>query len=133
MQKVFRFIKKKRNLRRLSVVWLFLLTMELFCPAFCDEPTFAAELNIPQSQISVSIEVKDKASETSLSACEHQNSGNHDETVCNDECLCHATAIPSINGINLKHSVISVESIAFRYGKPIFNSLPPPFQPPKNS
>lgn len=133
MQKVFRFIKKKRNLRRLSVAWLFLLMIELFCPVFCDEPSFAAKLNSPKSQQTVLIKSQNKSNETSISTCEHQNSGNHDETVCNDECLCHATAIPSINGIDLKQTVVCAESIAFYYGKPLFNSLPPPFQPPKKS
>jgi len=133
MKKFFRFVKKKRNLRRMSVVWLFLLTIELFCPAFCDEPNFAAELNSQQSQIAASIEGKEKSPKTSVSADILQSSGNNNETVCNDECLCHSTAIPSINGIIPKNSVVSVESIPFRYGKPVFNSLPPPFQPPKNS
>ena len=61
---------------------------------------------------------------------DHQN---HEQAVCHDECLCHATAIPSINIVNLNQVVIYHEGIAFRYGDPLFNSLPPPFQPPKQS
>jgi len=134
MQKVFRIIKRRRNLRRLSVVWLFLLTIELFCPAFCDDSDFRTENYPPKSQITASIESeKAESSETSVSICDNQNSGDHNKTVCNDECLCHAVAIPSLNTVDLKNSVVHSEKIAVHLSQPIFNSLPPPFLPPKNS
>ena len=132
MQKVFRFIKKRRNLRRLSVVWLFLVIIELFCPVFCDEPTFAANLNTEQAAVNYSIEKSEDNSQNSISAYDQQNFGE-EKANCNDECLCHAMAVLSLNIVNLKDSFITREDIDFSYGEPVFNSLPPPYLPPKNS
>lgn len=133
MQKVFRFIKRKRNLRRLSAVWLCLVFIELFCPIICDEPTFAAQDNIPKTEITASIEGKNENLPTFISACNHQESGNHEQPICNDECLCHANVITNLSFLNFRESPLKSLKIAFHYGKPLFNSLSPPFQPPKNS
>jgi hypothetical protein len=139
MQKILRSIRKKGNLRRLSVLCLALIVLELFCPALCDEPAFAAELGAAKSsQATISIDDSgkspDRRSDVFMTGCDHQGSGDHEKSVCNDECLCHSTAIPSSVGITIKEeSVLQGERIAFRYGEPLFNSLPPPFQPPKNS
>ena len=132
MLKIFRIIKRKRNLRRLSAVWLFLVVIELFCPVICDEPTFAAAFNTSQTTLISSIDETNKNSQTSLSDYNSQTSGE-EGTLCNDECLCHAMAVLSQSIVNIKESTIHNETIAFSYGEPVFNSLPPPFQPPKNS
>ena len=130
MQRVFRAVKKKRNLRRLSAMWLFLIALELFCPVFCETQTFASEPNLPSPQTAFSIDRRDAAAENFVAACDHRNS-HPEQTVCNDECLCHATAIPNLSIITPKESVIRSEPIAFNFGEPIFNSLPPPYHPPK--
>lgn len=132
MQKLFRFIKKRRNLRRLSVVWLALVIIELFCPVICDEPTFAANLNTPQTSITRAIEETDDNSQAFMTGCNHQNS-DEEGNFCNDECLCHAVVVMSLNFVNLKDSVTTGERMTFSYGEPLFNSLPPPYIPPKNS
>ncbi|HQU81811.1 MAG TPA: hypothetical protein PKY59_01715 [Pyrinomonadaceae bacterium] len=132
MQKVFRFIKKKRSLRRLSAVWLFLVIIELFCPVFCDEPTFAATSNPSQTTVNRSIEETEDNSETSITDYDHQNS-DEKGNFCNDECLCHAMVVMSLNFVNIKDSLITGERMAFSYGEPLFNSLSPPYIPPKNS
>lgn len=131
MLRVFRYIKKKRNLRRLSAVWLCLVIIELFCPIFCDEPTFAATSS-PQTTINYSIAETENTSNAFLSGCDHENTGE-EGTLCNDECLCHATATLSLNITGIKESFTHGERIAFSYGEPVFNSLPPPYLPPKNS
>lgn len=132
MQKVYRIIKRKRNLRRLSAVWLFLVVIELFCPVLCDEPAFAAEINCPQSAITLSVTDKDEPLNSVASSASFQSTDDH-QSFCDDECLCHAAAIPSLNGINVRQLYSRSEAIRLSYGKPLFNSLPPPFQPPKNS
>lgn len=132
MLKVYRIIKKKRNLRRMSLAWLFLLAIELFCPIFCDEPAFAAEHKSPQTEINFVIEKENESPDSSVSTAAFE-SADDGEAFCDDECLCHATAIPSLNGINVKQVYFRAEAIRISYGKPLFNSLPPPFQPPKNS
>jgi len=132
MQKIFRVIKRRRNLRRLSVVWLSLVIIELFCPVFCDDNTFAAEINSQQTTVSYSIEKKEDSSQHSISADDHQNS-DEEQANCNDECLCHAMVVLSLNIVTLKDSFIAGEHIDFSYGEPVFNSLPPPYLPPKNS
>lgn len=134
MKSFYAVIKKKRNLRRLSAVWLFLLAVELLCPVFCDETVNAAEINSPQSATvsSISYESNVNTDDASISSYD-QTGDNHGQTVCNDECLCHATAIPGIDITAFKPIMVSSERIAFQYGEPLFNSLPPPFQPPKQS
>ena len=120
-------------MRRMSLAWLFLLAIELFCPVFCDEPAFAAELKSPQpSEINFVIGKEDKPLYSALSLDALENADDS-EAFCNDECLCHATAIPSLNGITVRKLYFRSETINTSYGKPVFNSLPPPFQPPKNS
>lgn len=132
MQKFFRLIKRKRNLRRMSVAWLFLLALELFCPVFCDEPAFAAEHKSPQAEINMLVEGEKDSPDVSVSAAAFESTDDG-EAFCDDECLCHAVAIPSLNGINVKEFYSRSEAIRISYGKPLFNSLPPPYQPPKNS
>lgn len=132
MQRLFGVIKKKRNLRRLSAVWLFLVAIELFCPALCGTQTFAAEISFPQDEINVSVNEKNAAADTSPSAGNNQDQ-NHQQTVCNDECLCHATAIPNSIIPPKEPAFFRSERILFRFGEPVDNSLPPPYHPPKLS
>ncbi len=132
MLRIYKTIKKKRNLRRVSVVFLFLVFIELFCPVFCDEPAFAAK-NISSKSVIISSFAEEKQTgQDSMSAHDCQDP-DHDGDICNDECLCHSTAISNFAAINLEHHIISTENIAYSYGEPLFNSLSPPFQPPKNS
>jgi hypothetical protein len=131
MQKVFRIIKRKRNLRRLSAVWLCLVILELFCPVICEQPNSATLINSANTGIIASLESKSDFDETSISTLE-QSTDNSKQNNC-DECLCHANPIISFNFVNLKDSFDKDEQIAFSYGELVINSLPPPFQPPKNS
>lgn len=132
MRKGFPIIKKSR-LPYLAVFLLLLVILELFCPVFCDEPSFAAELNARNSVVGDSLENTDNSEQASISECRHQNSGDHQQNVCNDECFCHAFAISAYSQINLKEFATSRNRIGFSYSNPVLNSLPPPFQPPKNS
>lgn len=132
MQKVFRIIKRKRNLRRLSAVWLCLVFVELFCPVICEEPNSATLLNSRKTEIIASIEKMGDSGETSISTLE-QSTDKSEQSNCNDECLCHANVITSLNFVDLKDSFDKDGQIAFSYGELVINSLPPPFQPPKNS
>ena len=134
MQRVFRIVKKKKNLRRLSVVWLFLVTVELFCPVFCETRAFAAEPNIPPTEKKLSLERKAGSPDDSatVTASDDLSRTRNNQIVC-DDCLCHATAIPSINRVAPKEPFFCSERIAFHFGEPLFNSLPPPYHPPKLS
>ncbi len=132
MQKIFRIIKRKRNLRRLSAVWLCLVILELFCPVICEQPNSATLLNSAKTEIIASLESKSDLDKTSISTLE-QSTDKSEQSNCNDECLCHANVITSFNFVDLKDSFDKDEQIAFSYGEIILNSLPPPFQPPKNS
>ncbi len=131
MQKIFRIIKRKRNLRRLSAVWLCLVILELFCPVICEEPNSATLLNSANTEIIALIAKNSDSDKASILTLE-QNTDNSKQSNC-DECLCHANPIISFNFVNLKDSFDKDEQIAFSYGEIILNSLPPPFQPPKNS
>ena len=130
MQNIFRVIRKKRNLRRLSAVWLFLVMIELFCPALCGMQTCAAEVDFSPNETTFSNNRKTNSSETLVSDRQNQN---QEQTVCTDECLCHATAIPNLGDIPRKGSSIRSELIVFNFTEPVLSSLPPPDQPPKIS
>ncbi len=132
MQKVFRIIKRKRNLRRLSAVWLCLVILELFCPVICEQPDSATLLNSTKTEIIASLESKSDSDKAAISTLE-QSTDKSEQSNCNDECLCHANVITTLNFVDLKDSFDKDGQIAFSYGELILNSLPPPFQPPKNS
>jgi hypothetical protein len=133
MKGFFQTIKNKKNKRLLGVLWLFLIVMELFCPVLCDEPTFAVEAFNARTSITVnSSEATDEAENKSISVSDQQTQ-NEQRTVCNDECLCHATAIPNTNISTLKQLVANSEQIAFSSANPVFGSLSPPHRPPKIS
>jgi hypothetical protein len=136
MQYILRVIKRKKNLRRLSAVWLLLIAIELLCPAFGDERTYAAT-NLTPAETTVSVNnTPDKDtinSENSLSSSDNQYQNYQPTTVCNDECLCHATAIPNLVIPTIKPPTYPSERIVFLFGNPVHTSLPPPFHPPKIS
>lgn len=134
MSRIFRIIKKKKNKRRLTALWLLLVAIELFCPALCGNPTFAAETSSPPANISSDDQKNSKCEQISVSDCRSQNqNGQQQQIICNDECLCHAVAMRAIPFSIQKPTTRSNEKIAFLFSSPIFNSLPPPHRPPKNS
>ncbi len=123
MQKVFRIIKGRRNLRRLSVVWLLLVVMKLFCPLDCDDLSDAVDLKVPKVEITSLIDSKEKPTLDYISDRDQQNT-DHDQTGCNNDCLCHAAAIASVNIITFKVSVkVNERIVAFSYNNPAFNAL----------
>jgi hypothetical protein len=132
MYKIYLTIKKKRNLRRFSAVFLVMVVMELFCPVFCDEPSYAKQINQTKTQISSKVYDSDISREVSFSPREDCISDDGEE-ICNDECLCHSTVVPYLTVVNSKMSSRQKEITELQYGEPLINSLSPPFQPPKNS
>lgn len=131
MYGIFHSLRKRTAKRRFVALWFCLVTIELFCPALCGEQTYAATSDFSQAEINFSTETKSDTSEASLSTCNDQ--GGHDQsTVCNDECLCHATAIPVV-GIGMTGAGVRSDRIALLFAEGIFSSLPPPYLPPKFS
>lgn len=131
MKRFFQTIKKKKHKRRFGALWLFLIALELFCPVLCDEPAFAAQQNSPTSSIQILSETDHIDGSELTSASDYEEAG--DQPLCNDECLCHATAVPNASIALLKELSFSGEQIVF--STPVFytNSLSPPHQPPKIS
>ena len=132
MKRFFQIIKKKKHKRRFSALCLFLVMIELLCPVFCDEPTFAAAQSSPATLKRSFAESNKDSNEKSFSAAESRTQENQ-QTVCNDECFCHATAIPNLIILPKEPAIFHSEQIAFRCGEPVHNSLPPPYLPPKFS
>lgn len=116
----------------MSALWLFLVIIELLCPVIGPEQIAAAGHHSPAAEIKVSNQSKENSADAkfSVSASQEQHS---QQVVCNDECLCHAAAIPGIPFAMEKSTFSRSEQTAFFAANPIFNSLPPPFLPPKNS
>ncbi len=132
MKRFFKIIKKKKQKRRFSALCLFLIVIELLCPVFCDEPTFAAEQASPPTFERSFTESDKDSNEKSVSASESGAQDNQ-QTLCNDECFCHATAIPNLIIPPKEPAFFRSKRIAFHFGEPIYNSLPPPYHPPKLS
>lgn len=133
MHSIFRIIKRKRNLRRLSAVWLLLIAIELLCPLLGDEKAFAAETLPPQTEIAAKFKSQDKENKSAVSVSENKSDIYQQAFVCYDDCLCHATAIVHFSDLNIKSSFFRSERIISSVSQVISNSLPPPYIPPKNS
>ena len=132
MQGILKLIRRKIIRKRVAVLWLGLVAIELFCPALCEIGTNAAPPPPSQSTVSVAIAVE-QSDERAAAITNCETDGDHETSGdCNDECLCHAVAIPSIAG-DVTSSSIERTAIPLKYGFPIFNSLPPPYLPPKFS
>jgi hypothetical protein len=132
MKRFFQTIKKKKHKRLVGVLWLSLIALELFCPVLCDEPSFvAAQQKSPASIVQTFSETNDVDGNELTSASDY---GEADEqALCNDECLCHATALPGLSFASLKEPSFRGERIAFSTAGFYTNSLSPPHQPPKIS
>ncbi|MCW5949430.1 MAG: hypothetical protein KIT41_08060 [Pyrinomonadaceae bacterium] len=131
MKGILKLVRRKIVRKRVAVLWLGLVAIELFCPALCETGTNAAT---PPSRstasTSIVIDGQDEL-RTAISGCE--NDGDHEPVGdCDDECLCHAVAIPSTAG-DVRSSLIERTAISLKSNFPIFNSLPPPYIPPKVS
>lgn len=136
MKNVYRIIKKKKNMRRLSAVWLLLIAIELLIPAFGDQHVFAeTDSAKPKTNFTASATTFDKpvCNEDSISSANDQTRNYQMTTVCHDECLCHVTPIPNLIAPSVKHPSLSSERMPIIFANPIYNSLPPPFHPPKLS
>lgn len=130
MRGILKVVRRKIVRKRVVVLWLGLVAIELFCPALCEIGTNAAPPGGSTTSVTIVRDVYE-GPKTSVSNCE--NEGDHQPVGdCNDECLCHAVAIPSIAG-DVTSSSIERTSIPLKNGFPIFNSLPPPYLPPKFS
>lgn len=131
MKRFFQTIKKRKHKRQFSVLWVFLIAIELFCPVFCDEPAFAAEQKSPPSFVQTVSENDTVTNEESATISGYQAA--QEEEICTDECLCHATAIPGVSFPSQEKSFYRGEPIAFLITAPYTNSLSPPHLPPKTS
>ena len=132
MKRFFQIIKKKKHKRRFSALCLFLVMIELLCPVFCDEPTFAAAQISPATLERSFAETNKDSNEKSFSAAESRTQQNQ-QTGCKDECFCHATAIPNVFILPKEPAFFPSEQIAFQFSELVYNSLPPPYLPPKFS
>jgi hypothetical protein len=132
MKRFFQIIKKKKHKRQFGALWLFLIVLELFCPVLCDEPAFtAAKKNSPTSSVQILSETNHTDGSKLTSVSDYGEADEH--PLCNDECLCHATAVPNASIASLKELSFSGERIVFSTPGFYTNSLSPPHQPPKIS
>ena len=116
---------KKKHLRRMTFLWLMLVFCEMFCPVFCDDYSNLSEVG---NSLQVVVE---QVSQSSISVNESQT--DNQKSVCNDECLCHATPLPMIAFAFPKFSDFNSESTLFIFKEPITQTLSPPIQPPQLS
>ena len=134
MDRIFRIVKKKTNLRRLSVVWLLLIAIEFLCPVFCEARPLTVVPDFPTTVANLTIGQKvDAADDSSFAVYNDSTHDPQNQTVCNDECICHAVAIPGTNFVMPKEPLVRSGRMAFHFDEPIFNSLAPLYHPPKLS
>lgn len=131
MSRFFQYLRKRMTKRRFAVLWLCLVGIELFCPVFCDEPAaVAANSSFPEPEIIA--QVRESSDPTTSSIESASVSADDQSTTCNDECLCHAAAIPCVV-IGTKPSSLRSEPMIIGYANAFSSSLPPPYLPPKFS
>ena len=130
MLRLHSYIRRKRILRRIAAVSLFLIAIELLCPALCGDRTFA-EIADPGHTISHS---KTDNRETITTKFVTPSGDREDGSgpFCNDECLCHAVAIPTFLH-HLETATVRRDRSAVSYTHAIFSSPSPPYIPPKFS
>jgi hypothetical protein len=133
MKRFFAAIKKKKNKRRLTALWLFLVVIELFCPVLDDKPAFAAEQNLPIAVVkNVSDDTGDE-NQTSINASDNHNQ-NSDKSFCSDDCLCHGRGMTGFQfSMPQRPAFFRSELTVFFSSSPHFNSPSPPYPPPKIS
>ena len=131
MQRIFRTIKKKKNLRKMSAVWLFLVLVEILCPVFGNQNVSAAPLNLKQ-EINYSQSDRNDSRGTSISASSMREDKGA-PIICNDECLCHVTALIAFTDFDVKKVSFNTERLPFLVSSFAYSTLPPPYLPPKNS
>lgn len=135
MTRFFRIIKKKKNKRRLTALWLFLVVIELFCPVLGDEAVFAASQYAPPAATTISKNFSPKGSNLDrISVAFSLNQEQHPpQTCCNDDCLCHGMAMLSLPVSIEKSSFFRSERTTSSVRNSFFNSPSPPYPPPKIS
>lgn len=134
MYGVFQFIRKRAARKRCVTLLLCLVAIELFCPALCGEqkyPILDSESSKSELSIGFSPQAISDPLEASISVRDDQGKNNQ-STVCNDECFCHATAIPS-SDIDVKVVSIQSDRILIHYCQAALASVSPPYLPPQRS
>ena len=131
----FQFIRKREAKRRFVAFWLFIVAIELFCPALCGNQASAASVTDLQDIVAASntdaAPARPSSATPSFSSCEDPT--NHDQSaVCNDECLCHGVVLSSIDSGPNSPAAHS-DRVTATFAQRIFSSLPPPYLPPKFS
>lgn len=142
------WLKQKHHpllFRRLALMLVFLIIVEIGCPLF-ECRSFAAELPIDDSTTTSTIvlndasessknfsEVKLKSQDNSITADNHSVSDHQSQNEdCNDECLCHITPVNVLAFImpkHFQHSFVSPIKLKFQPS----SDLPSPYQPPQFS
>ena len=131
MQRIFRTIKKKKNLRKVSAVWLFLVIVEILCPVFGNENISATPLNFKQETNYSRADRNDSYQASISTSVNLEDKGN--QTICHDECLCHVTALISFTDFDVKEDSFNSERLSFLVSSFAYSTLPPPYLPPKKS
>lgn len=121
-------LRRRTIKRRFVAFWICFVAIELMCPVLCTKQVYAAE---NPAEIISYVEERSETVDSVLSIGDLRSSD--DETAgCNDECLCHATALPSVvSDVNCDTNRKDTLSVSFV--SPICSSLPPPYLPPKFS
>ena len=133
MRQIFRVIRKKRNLRRLrAAVFLFLMFVEIFAHAQMDGQIFAAELfSPPVTQTSISNKGERIPAQRAIAIADDESQGSH-QPFCQDEVSHHQGLLTGFS-YSFDTASFSSERITSRRGEFVYNSLPPPYLPPKFS
>lgn len=133
MRRIFRVIRKKRNLRRLrAVCCMFLMFFEIFSHAQNESQIFAAERSsLPEMKISLSDKSDAVQTQTLIAVADDESSGSHQPS-CQDEISHHQGLISGFT-YSFNAAFSTSERIASRRAGFVYNSLPPPYLPPKFS
>lgn len=105
-----------------------LVVLEVFCPVLCEARPASA--SSPGENPAIEAMVADKA-DASISP--DAASSNVEQAVCNDECLCHSTAIPAVTFRSGEIVLIAAKHFSTWSTTDVFRFSPPNNPPPKLS
>lgn len=130
MRSIYKQIKRRKNIRRLKVsFFLLIMFIELFSHTNIGQQT----LTTTDSQSETIISSYSSSEEDEKAQGIFDDTSQHNQqTPCSDQSSHHHVLVSNMTFLTGKSS-FQTEQFTFSDGEFVYNSLPPPFQPPKKS
>ncbi|MBC7797779.1 MAG: hypothetical protein H7Z37_12975 [Pyrinomonadaceae bacterium] len=118
-------------MRQIAAFCLALVFVEVLCPVLCQD----FRVSNVQNAVSQNDELKFTSSQTknpSTNVFNQLSSNDETHSLCDDECLCHATPIVSFYFLSSPQRFHST-FIRLGVSEPLIGETTPPFRPPRTA